>query len=78
MCQQRRYGKVNNLQVLFKNLQMFSTTSHSYFTFIRFVPTFVRYSCDGVSVQHSIQEGVRRLSDLEKQKRRVTFINRVA
>lgn len=52
---------------VFQEITDFFLTTND-FTFIRFVPTFIRYSCDGVSVQHSIQEGVRRLSDLEKQK----------
>lgn len=35
---------------------------------VGFALTFIRYSRDSVSVQHSIQEGVWRLGNLEKQK----------
>lgn len=40
-------------------------------------PTFICYSCDGVSVQHSIQEWVRGLSNLEKREKEKKRVKRV-
>lgn len=43
--------------------------------------TFICYSCDGVSVQHPIQEGIRRLSNLDhrnrKDKKHVYFFRKL-